>query len=50
VGPKTGLDAVVKREIPSPRGDWNPLVIQPVAQSYTTELFRLLITMCKSSK
>jgi hypothetical protein len=43
VGSRAGLDAVVKRKIPSPYWNWNPPIIQPVAQRYTTELFRLLI-------
>jgi hypothetical protein len=37
VGPKTVLDAVVKRKIPSPRRESNPRtpIVQPVAQCYT---------------
>jgi len=37
VGPRTVLDAVVKRKIPSPRRQSNPrtLIVQPVAQCYT---------------
>jgi hypothetical protein len=35
VGPRAVLDAVVKRKIPSPCQDSNPIV-QPVASSYTT--------------
>jgi hypothetical protein len=38
VGPGAGLDAVVKRKIPSPCRDSNPPIIQPVVQRYTTEL------------
>jgi len=34
VGRRAGLDAVVKRKIPSLCRDWEPPVIQPVAQSY----------------
>jgi len=30
LGPKAGLDAVVKRNIPSPYRHSNPLIIQPV--------------------
>jgi hypothetical protein len=41
VGPRADLDAVVKRKIPSPYLDLNPPNIQPVTQSYTTELSRL---------
>jgi hypothetical protein len=40
-GPRAGLDAVVKRKIPSPCRVSNPQIIQPVAQRYTTELSRL---------
>jgi hypothetical protein len=37
VGPRTVLNAVVKRKIPSPRRESNPrtLIVQPVAQRYT---------------
>jgi hypothetical protein len=37
VSPKAGLDAVVKRKIPSPRQESNPRtpIVQPVAQRYT---------------
>jgi hypothetical protein len=37
VGPRTVLDAVVKRKIPSPRRESNPRtpIVQPVAQRYT---------------
>jgi hypothetical protein len=42
VGPRAGLDAVVKRKIPSHYRDSNLPIIQPVAQRYTTELSRLL--------
>jgi hypothetical protein len=37
VGPSAGLDAVVKRKIPSPRRESNPRtpIVQPVAQCYT---------------
>jgi len=38
VGSKAGLDAVVKRKIPSLCRDWNSLIIQLVSQRYTTEL------------
>jgi hypothetical protein len=41
VGLKAGLDAVVKRKIPSPYRASNTPIIQPVAQRYTTELTRL---------
>jgi hypothetical protein len=33
VSPKAGLDAVVKRKIPSPCRDWNPPIIQPVVRN-----------------
>jgi hypothetical protein len=37
VGPRAGLDAVVKRKIRSPRRESNPRtpIVQPVAQRYT---------------
>jgi hypothetical protein len=43
VGPRAGLEAVVKRKFPSPCRDCNPLIIQSVAQRYTAELSQLLI-------
>jgi hypothetical protein len=42
VGPRAGLDAVVKRKIPSPSRNSTPPMIQSVAQRYTTELFQIL--------
>jgi hypothetical protein len=42
VGPRAGLDAVVRRKISSPYWDTNPPIIQPIAQQYTTELYQLL--------
>jgi hypothetical protein len=44
VGPRTVLDAMVKRKIPSPRRESNPRtpIVQPIAQRYT-ELSRLSI-------
>jgi hypothetical protein len=41
VGPRTVLDAVVKRKLPASAGTRTP-IIQFVVQSYTTELSRLL--------
>jgi hypothetical protein len=37
VGPRAVLDAVVKRKIPGPRRESNPItpIVQPVAQRYT---------------
>jgi hypothetical protein len=37
VGPRTVLDAAVKKKIPSPHRELNPitLIVQPVAQRYT---------------
>jgi hypothetical protein len=37
VGPRAGLDAMVKRKIPRPRRESNPRapIVQPVAQRYT---------------
>jgi hypothetical protein len=37
VGLRAGLDAVVKRKIPSPLRESNPTIIQPAAQRCTTE-------------
>jgi hypothetical protein len=41
VSPRAGLDAMVKRKNSQPLPGLEPLIIQPVAQRYTTELFRL---------
>jgi hypothetical protein len=38
VGPRAGLDAVVRIKIPSPLPGPEPLIIQSVAQRYATEL------------
>jgi hypothetical protein len=43
VGPRAGLDTVVKRKIPCPCRDTNPPIIQPVAQRYTAELSHVII-------
>jgi hypothetical protein len=43
MGPKAGLDAVVKRKIPSPYRNSNAPIIQPRAQRYTAGLSRLII-------
>jgi hypothetical protein len=45
MGPRAGLDAVVKRKIPSHCQDSNTPIIQPVAQRYTTELSRLVVVV-----
>jgi hypothetical protein len=42
VGTRAVLDAVVKRKIPNPLSILEYPNIQPIAQRYTTELFRLL--------
>jgi hypothetical protein len=42
VGPRAGLDAVVKRKNSQPLSGLEHLIIQPVAQRYTAELSRLL--------
>jgi hypothetical protein len=42
LGPRAGLEAVVRRKIPIPLPGLKPPTSQPVAQSYTTELSRLL--------
>jgi hypothetical protein len=49
VGPRAGLDVVVKRKTPSTCWDSNPPIIQPVAQRYTTELSQLLFYRWYSS-
>jgi hypothetical protein len=43
MGPKVGLDTVVKKKIPSRSRESNPPIIQSVARSCTTELSSLLI-------
>jgi hypothetical protein len=37
VGPRAVLDVVLRRKIPSPRRESNPIasIVQPVAQRYT---------------
>jgi hypothetical protein len=47
VGPKTGLDAMVKRKIPSPRRESNPRtpIVQHVAQRYTDWTITALFLM-----
>jgi hypothetical protein len=42
VGPREGLDAVVKKKSP-PLPGLGPLITQPIAQRYTTELSRLIL-------
>jgi hypothetical protein len=42
VGPRAGLDAVLKRKIPTSLVGLEPPVVQLVAQRYTTELTLLL--------
>jgi hypothetical protein len=42
VGPRTGLGMAVKRKNSQPLPGLEPLIIQPVAQHYTTELSRFL--------
>jgi hypothetical protein len=46
VGPRTDLDVVAKRKIPSPCRDSNPPIIQPIAQRYTTELYNGVESPC----
>jgi hypothetical protein len=43
LGPRAGLDTVVKRKTPQPQPGLKHTIIQPAAQRYTTELSRLLI-------
>jgi hypothetical protein len=50
VGPSAGLDSVVWRKIPRLYRDKNPPIIQPIAESYTTELSRLLKISTKREK
>jgi hypothetical protein len=38
VGPRDGVDVVVKRKNSQPLPGLEPSIIQPVAQRYTTEL------------
>jgi hypothetical protein len=47
VGSRAGLDTVVERKIPSPFRD---SIIQPVAQSYTTELSGILSKISEQMK
>jgi hypothetical protein len=42
VGPRAGLEAMVKRKIPIPCRELEHLTIQPLAQRYTTELSFIL--------
>jgi hypothetical protein len=42
MGPRDGLDTVVKIKISNPCRDSKPPIIQPLAQRYTTELSQLL--------
>jgi hypothetical protein len=53
VGPRAGLDAVVKRKIPSPRRESNPTtpIVQSVAQCYTDLTITALLTFrCPEKK
>jgi hypothetical protein len=43
VGPRAGLDTVVKRKVPSACWDSNPPIIQPIAWHYTIEFSWLLL-------
>jgi hypothetical protein len=43
MGLRAGLDAVVKRKIPSPLPVLEPPIIQSVVQRYTTEISWLLV-------
>jgi hypothetical protein len=42
MGPRAGLNAVVKRKIHQRLPRLEPPIIQPVAQRYTTELSRFM--------
>jgi hypothetical protein len=48
-GPRAGLDGAVKRKIPSPRRESNPItpIVQPVAQRYTDWAIAALNQYCK---
>jgi hypothetical protein len=50
MGPRAGLNTVVKRKIPSPYRDSNPTIVHPVAQRYTAELTRLLFMLMWQQK
>jgi hypothetical protein len=50
VGPRAGLDSVVRKKIPSPYRDSNPPIIKPVAQCYVTELPQLLSSIIRIVK
>jgi hypothetical protein len=50
LGPRTGLDSVVKRKIPSLYRDSNLMIIQSVTQRYTTEISRLLLKVLYNVK
>jgi hypothetical protein len=41
VGPRAGLDTIVKEKFQTLPGP-EPLIVQPIAQRYTTELHRLM--------
>jgi hypothetical protein len=49
VGPRAGLDAVVKKKNSQSLPGFESPIIQPVAQSYTAELSRLLENGIKPS-
>jgi hypothetical protein len=52
VGPRAVLDAVVKREIRSPRRESNPRIpiFQPVAQRYTDWAITVLFPFCNQAE
>jgi hypothetical protein len=39
---RADVDAVVRRKIPGPYRDSNPLIMQPVAQRYTTKILAVV--------
>jgi hypothetical protein len=51
VGPRAFLDVVVKRKIPSPRRESNPItpIVQPVAQRYTDWAVTALNEVCSGN-
>jgi hypothetical protein len=52
VGPRSVLDAVVKRKIPNPFRESNPRIpiVQPIAQRYTEIIIIIIIIIVKDYK
>jgi hypothetical protein len=49
VGPRAGMDVVVKKKIPNLWRDLNPPIIQPIAQRYPGS-FRIIYKNCIKSE